>query len=185
MNNFGRLGITALLIVSSASALAYRRDRGAPSYPEEVEYAPVTRVEPIYESRQIVRPQEQCWTESVPVRSSSEPHSYTAPILGAIVGGALGNALGHHDSNKKVGTVVGAALGGSIGRDIGNRNGGYQQTAYRDEEMCRTVERSSYRDEVVAYRVNYRYHGRDYTTEMPYDPGARIPVHVDVEPAGW
>lgn len=185
MKSLSRLGITALLttctIISSTQALAYRRDRG-----DDIEYAPVTRVEPVYQSREIVRPQEQCWTEPVPVRSS-EPHSYTAPILGAIIGGALGNSLGHHESNKKVGTVVGAALGGSIGRDIGYRNsGGYQQqVAYRDEEMCRTVERSSYRDEVVAYRVSYRYQGRDYTTEMPYDPGARIPVRVDVEPAGW
>jgi uncharacterized protein YcfJ len=180
MNKLGRLGVTALLIVSSANALAYRRDRS-----DDVEYAPVTRVEPIYESREIVRPQEQCWTEHVPVRSN-QPHSYTAPILGALIGGALGNSLGHHDSNKKVGTVVGAALGGSIGRDIGYRNsGGYQPAAYRDEETCRTVERASYRDEVVAYRVNYRYHGRDYITEMPYDPGARIPVQIDVKPAGW
>lgn len=185
MSPASRLGMTALLtvtyaIISSTSALAYRRDRG-----DDVDYAPVTHVEPVYESREIVRPQEQCWTEQVPVRSSAT-HSYTAPILGAIIGGALGNSLGHHDSNKKVGTVVGAALGGSIGRDIGNRNNnGYQQAAYRDEEMCRIVERSSYRDEIVAYRVSYRYHGRDYTTEMPYDPGARIPVRIDVEPAGW
>ncbi|MET0378604.1 MAG: glycine zipper 2TM domain-containing protein [Spongiibacteraceae bacterium] len=185
MTTLGRLGVTALLavtyaIISSTTAFAYRRDRD-----DAVEYAPVTRVEPVYESREIVQPQEQCWTEQVPVRSNA-PHSYTAPILGAIIGGALGNSLGHHDSNKKVGTVVGAALGGSIGRDIGYRNsGGYQQVSYRDEEICRTVAHSSYREEVVGYRVSYRYHGRDYTTEMPYDPGARIPVRVDVEPAGW
>ena len=176
MKHLGRISLAALLTVSSAGAMAYHRD--------DVEYAPVTRVEPIYETREVVRPQEQCWTEQVPERSSA-PHSYTAPILGAIIGGAIGNTLGHHEANKRVGTVVGAALGGSIGRDIGNRNEGYQPVAYHDEEACRTVQRSSYRDEVVAYRVNYRYHGRDYSTEMPYDPGSRIPVHVDVEPAGW
>lgn len=177
MHPLARLGIAALTIAASSTALAHR-ERG-----DDIDYAPVTRVDPIYASRAIVRPQEQCWTEQVPVRSTA-PHSYTAPILGAIIGGALGNAVGHHESNKKVGTVVGAALGGSIGRDIGYRNGGgYQPVSYRDEELCRTVERTSYRDEIVGYRVSYRYRGRDYTTEMPYDPGARIPVRVDVEPA--
>ena len=180
MNHLVRLGLTALMIAGSASALAYHRDRD-----DDIDYAPVTGVDPIYQSREIVHPQEQCWTEQVPVQSSA-PHSYTAPILGAIVGGALGNAVGHHETNKKVGTVVGAVLGGSIGRDISYRNsGGYQPAGYRDEEMCRTVDRTSYRDEIVGYRVSYHYHGRDYTTEMPYDPGSRIPVHVDVEPAGW
>ena len=177
-----RLPIAALLLAISASALAYHPERRAR---DDIDYAPVTGVEPIYESREIVRPEEQCWNEQVPVRSRSAQSSYTAPILGAIIGGAIGNGLGHHDSNKKVGTVVGAVLGGSIGRDIGNRNAGPEEVAYREEEACRTVERTSYREEVVGYRVSYRYNGRDYTTQMPYDPGARIPVHVDVEPANW
>jgi len=178
MHNGGLVSLTALLLTASTFALAGHRN-------EDMDYAPVTRVEPIYQTREISRPQEQCWTEQVPVRSGAT-HSYTAPILGAILGGTIGNTLGHHEANKKVGTVVGAALGGSIGNDIGRRNSsGYEPVSYRDEEMCRTIEHTSYRDEVVAYRVSYRYHGRDYMTEMPYDPGSRIPVRVDVEPAGW
>jgi hypothetical protein len=29
----------------------------------------------------------------------------------------------------------------------------------------------------------YRYHGQKYMTEMPYDPGNRIKVRVDIRPA--
>ncbi|HEX4895820.1 MAG TPA: hypothetical protein VFV11_05760 [Solimonas sp.] len=34
--------------------------------------------------------------------------------------------------------------------------------------------------EILGYDVIYRYHGRTYRTRMPYDPGDRIPVRVDV-----
>jgi hypothetical protein len=33
-----------------------------------------------------------------------------------------------------------------------------------------------------AYRVAYRYRGRDYMTELPYDPGAWLRVAVDARP---
>lgn len=48
---------------------------------------------------------------------------------------------------------------------------------------CRA--RAERAEEVVAYRVHYRYHGHDYITEMPYDPGSRLPVDFDVQPIRW
>lgn len=168
--------LATLLACGSSLALA----RGG-----AVEYARVLSAEPIYETTAYQRPRQECRNEQVPVRSAA-PRSYTAPILGAIIGGAVGNALGHHQVNKQVGAVAGAALGASIGRDVSYRNsGGYQPVAYTEQQVCRTVADTAYRDEVVAYRVRYRYHGRDYVTEMPDDPGDRIPVRVDVEPVRW
>ena len=167
--------VTGMLVVASSVASARR------SYDEEFDYARVTRVEPIYESVSYDAPREECWDEQVPVRSSG-PRSYTAPILGAILGGAIGNALGHHDVNKKVGTVAGAALGASVGRDISYRNSGEERVSYQDRRVCETVAESAYRDEVVAYRVFYRYNGRNFVTRMPYDPGSRLRVNVDVQP---
>jgi hypothetical protein len=32
--------------------------------------------------------------------------------------------------------------------------------------------------------VTYRYNGRDYRTQMPYEPGERIRVRVSVDPVG-
>jgi uncharacterized protein YcfJ len=165
--------------LAAGSAMAFAGHR------QHVEYARVTGVEPITETISYNAPREQCWTEQVPVHDAA-PRSYTAPIVGAIIGGALGNAAGHHKSNQRVGAVVGAALGASIGRDISYRNaGGYRPTAYADEQICRMVDDRAYREEVIAYRVSYKYHGRHYTTELPYDPGERLPVNVNVEPARW
>ena len=174
MHTTAKLLVAALAVAIATPALA-RHDRGGPTPMRE--YARVTDVEPIVESRSYSQPREQCWNEAVPVESG--PRSYTAPILGAIIGGALGNAVGHNSSNKKVGTVAGAALGAAVGNDIGQRN---RVRGYRDEQVCQTVEERAWRDEVVAYRVSYRYHGRDYVTEMPYDPGPRLAINVDVEP---
>lgn len=168
-------GLASALSVTSSLAAAYHPD-------DDFDYARVTRVEPIYERVDYAAPRDECWTEQVPIRSYA-PRSYTAPILGAIIGGAVGNALGHHEVNRKVGAVAGAALGASMGRDIANRNGdGYERVDYRDRRVCRTVDEHSYRDEVVAYRVFYRYNGRDFVTRMPYDPGQRLRVDVRVEP---
>lgn len=170
--------LVGALLLSSSIASAYHHNEENNDY----DYARVTRVEPIYQTASYPTPREECWHEQVPVRSSA-PHSYTAPILGAIIGGAIGNALGHHEVNRKVGTVAGVALGASVGRDINYRNGGdYERVGYRDEQVCQTVADRGYREEVVAYRVFYRYNGRDFVTRMPYDPGSRLRVNVNVQP---
>lgn len=167
--------VGALFASSSMTFARHGRD-------DDFDYARVTRVEPIYEEVGYDRPREECWTEEVPVRSGG-PTSYTGPILGAIIGGAIGNAVGHHSSNRKVGAVAGAALGASVGRDISYRNGGYSERVdYRDRRVCETVNQREYRDEVVAYRVFYRYNGRDFVTRMPYDPGSRLRVNVNIQP---
>lgn len=169
-----RCTVAALVLISSLAQAGHRDD--------DFDYARVTRVEPIYETASYTTPREECWSEQVPVRRYGE-RSYTGPILGAIIGGAVGNALGHHDINKKVGTVAGAALGASVGRDIGRRNAAPGDTVeYADQRVCQTVRDREYREEVVAYRVFYQYNGRDFVTRMPYDPGRRIRVHVNVEP---
>lgn len=88
--------------------------------------------------------------------------------------------------HRKFGTVVGATLAGSIGRFIDYRNSASDHPpGGRKGEPGRMFKRRNYRAGVMAYRVSYRYHGRHCTTKMPYDPGARIPVRIDVEPAGW
>jgi len=51
----------------------------------------------------------------------------------------------------------------------------------RDVQRCRTVEHAT--DTIQGYDVRYRYHGREYVTRMPTDPGGRIPVDVSVQPA--
>ena len=94
----------------------------------------------------------------------------------------MGNAMSIAVSGMQ---AASARLEAAASNIVNMDSGGYQPVAYTDESVCRTVADRAYREEVVGYRVRYRYHGHDYVTEMPYDPGPRLPVHIDVEPAHW
>ena len=146
--------------------------------------AKVVAVEPLYETVTYEVPREQCHVQRVPYRHHAGYRSSTAPIVGAIIGGALGNAVGRHKTNKQVGTVVGAILGGSIGADISRRNRQHRHDAgYRDEQVCRVVNEIREEEQLLGYRVTYRYAGETYTTRMDRDPGPSLRVRVRVTPA--
>lgn len=125
-------------------------------------------------------------------------------VLGAVIGGAIGHQFGNSSGGRDRGTAVGAILGGIVGNNVENngRNDSYyrdnnyrrasaysQQREYmdvervpvtRDVQRCQTV--ADTRDEVRGYDVRYRYHGREYTARLPYDPGSTLQVDVNVRP---
>lgn len=158
------------------------------------------RVEQIatYEERRVRSVQEPV----VDNRSYSEGRSSGAgAVLGAIVGGVIGHQFGNSSGGRDRGTAAGALLGGVIGNSIEKDNGGYsggynraydsgyRRTAYdvervpvtRDVQRCQTV--SETREEIRGYDVRYRYHNREYTTRLAYDPGPTMQVNVDVRPS--
>ncbi|MEM7098084.1 MAG: glycine zipper 2TM domain-containing protein [Pseudomonadota bacterium] len=151
------------------------------------ERAPVTGVEPIFETYRYSVPVEVCSEQEVAYREPRHRRaSATGPIIGAIIGGALGNAVGHSKRNKQVGTVVGAVLGGSIGADVSrhNRHAHTDEVTYRTEEVCRTDREERAEERLAGYDVTYVYAGNTYTTRMKRDPGDYIRLRVRVTPAG-
>jgi uncharacterized protein YcfJ len=50
----------------------------------------------------------------------------------------------------------------------------------RDIQRCGTVDNG--RMQLQGYEVHYLYGGREYTTQLSYDPGQRVRVNVDVQP---
>jgi uncharacterized protein YcfJ len=50
----------------------------------------------------------------------------------------------------------------------------------REVQRCRTVDNA--RMQLQGYEVHYLYDGREYVTRLPYDPGSRVRVNVDVKP---
>jgi uncharacterized protein YcfJ len=71
---------------------------------------------------------------------------------------------------------------GVRGRVI-ERGGGDDLVAVpRDREVqrCGTVNNTEM--QLQGYEVHYLYDGREYTTRLPYDPGSRVRVNVDVHP---
>jgi uncharacterized protein YcfJ len=78
--------------------------------------------------------------------------------------------------------LIGAAIGNSIGAQKAERRGEYRTVSYEPVQRCRETYRDEWAEEIDGYRVTYVYHGREYVTRMPYDPGNRIRVDVDVRP---
>jgi uncharacterized protein YcfJ len=115
-------------------------------------------------------------------------------VLGAVLGGAIGHQFGNSSGGRDRGTAAGAIIGGLIGHDA--ENNGYRRASSpreyvevervpvtRDVQRCQMV--ADYREEVRGYDVRYRYHGREYTTRMDYDPGPTLQVEVGVRPSSY
>lgn len=137
-----------------------------------------------YEQRQVVRPVEVV---------EQRPSVGAGTVLGAIIGGVIGHQFGGSSGGRDHGTAAGAIVGGLVGNSVDRDNGAgtYRQVTNdvvqvdrvpvtRDVQRCNTV--SEVRDEIVGYDVRYEYHGREFTTRMAYDPGAEMPVNVEVQP---
>jgi uncharacterized protein YcfJ len=50
----------------------------------------------------------------------------------------------------------------------------------RDVQRCRQVE--EVREIISSWDVRYTYGGREFTTRLPFDPGRRLTVAVNVQP---
>ncbi len=183
--------ITAAIALSTLlTAAQVTADSERNSY---IDTARVLDVEPIYETVSISIPEERCWSR--PYRrnhhqSSNQQSSYTGTIAGGIIGGVMGNQFGH-GSGKKVMTVAGTLLGLSIGHDLSRDAGypssddnfSYQSDNHRDrKEHSETTTHYESRQEIVGYRVKYRYKGNRFWTRTRNHPGKRIKVRVQVRP---
>jgi len=154
---------TGLLLGTSISAHA-----GHNFYEE---YARVISVKPIYEDVEVITPRRECWTERR-VSHGDHPHqhyarrdSYTAPLAGALLGGVIGNQFG-----------------GGSGRNVAGKHR-YplpqdHPARFENVELCETVDHMEIREELVGYRVKYRYNGKIYRTRMDSHPGDTVRVSV-------
>jgi len=155
----------------------YERDSG-------YDYARVVDVDPIVHRVRVTTPREECYTDTVyeEVRPQAAPG---ATILGGIIGAAVGNQIGHGDG-RRAATAAGAVIGAAIGNNQAQRRvSGYSETRARDVQRCSTRYEERYEERIDGYNVTYVYNGRQATTRLPYDPGDRIRVRVDVRPDGY
>ncbi|TDU32084.1 uncharacterized protein YcfJ [Panacagrimonas perspica] len=166
-----------------------RSDRWEEPSRTQYEYAEVVSANPIYRTVRVEQPRRECWDERV-VYNERQDRDYwmdngtAGGLVGAIAGGVVGHQFGKGRGNKAA-TALGAVIGAGIGQRAAvqnsrERSGSYERVGY--EERCET--KTDYRTEqrIDGYDVAYRYGGRVYNTTMPYDPGARIPVDVNVRP---
>ena len=119
--------------------------------------------------QQVGVPRQVCTTEQVEVQT---PNSGAGAALGAIAGGALGNASGGHGAGRAAATVIGV-IGGAM---VGNRIEGTPDIQTQNMQRCSV--QTFFENRTVAYNVVYEYAGRQYSVQMPNDPGPTIALQV-------
>ena len=156
--------------------------------------APVLSVRPVTERTPVNR--QECWNEErrgyedrVVTRQDNGAPIGAGTVIGAVVGGVIGHQFGHSSGGRDRGTAAGAIVGGLVGNQVDRQNAGddpgpgtevERRPVTREVERCRTVQ--EVREIAVGYDVRYRYGNREFVTRMPFDPGRRLRIAVDVNP---
>lgn len=121
--------------------------------------------------QQIAVPRQVCSQQPMMVQPQSQGTGGAGAILGAIVGGVIGNQIGH-GFGRAAATGVGMVAGAAIGDHASNQG---QAQAYAAPQ-CAT--QTYYENRTTAWNVTYEYAGKQYTVQMPYDPGPTIRLQV-------
>ena len=122
--------------------------------------------------QQVGQPRNVCTTEQVSVQ---QPKSGAGALMGGIAGGAVGNAIGG-GSGKAAATMIGIMGGAILGDNIEGRPMAQNQNVQR----CRM--QTFYENRTVAFNVVYEYAGKQYSVQMPNDPGPT--VQLQISPVG-
>lgn len=180
--------VVSLALAANAAEAGHAYAIGKTSHGRGVyDYARVVSVEPIVRYVTVTSPVQECWEET---RYRTVDHRRSAAggtLLGAVIGGVVGHQFGSgrgNDAATVAGTIIGAAVGRDAARRRNERDGYYGASEIAEPvQRCETTYRTHQEERIEAYRVVYRYKGQKYATRMPYDPGERLRVRVDVRPA--
>lgn len=117
---------------------------------------------PVYQ--QVAMPRQTCQQALAP-----SPSLGGGAVLGAVVGGLIGNALGGGDS-RGISTMAGV-LGGSV---LGDRI----ENAQNQHPVTTCTTQTVLENRLVGFSVVYEYAGKQYTVQLPQDPGPTIALQV-------
>jgi uncharacterized protein YcfJ len=184
--------LTSLGLVLSTPALADSRwnNTHTPHYATPApEYAQVVETRPVYTAVQVSQPRQECWQEPTAYnRGGQQNYWFTDGVAGSVVGAIAGGVAGHQfgkGRGKDAATALGAIIGAGVGQRVVNSRAAPASQTGAYQTRCQTI-RSTYTEQRIdGYDVTYRYQGRLYSTRMPYDPGARLPVNVHIEPVRY
>ncbi len=152
------------------------------AFADYYDYARVIRARPIYREVKVSEPVRECWEEPVYHTRRGGHKSASGMLAGGLIGGIIGNQIGKGRGNK-VATAMGTLIGAQIGHEaVNGHSRQHREEVVGYEEHCKTRHRISYEQVVDGYDVTYKYRGRTYHAEMPYDPGKRIKMRIQITP---
>ena len=118
--------------------------------------------------QQVAVPRQVCTTQ--PVIQQSQP-SGAGAAMGAIAGGAIGNSMGQ-GSGRAAATMLGI-VGGVI---LGEKVEGAPAPEVRNVQNC--TNQVFYENRTAGYNVVYEFAGKQYTVQMPSDPGPTVRLQI-------
>jgi uncharacterized protein YcfJ len=118
--------------------------------------------------QQVGQPRNVCTTEQVAVQ---QPKSGAGALMGAIAGGAVGNAIG-----GGTGQVAATMLGIFGGAIVGDNIEGQPMAQVQNVQRCST--QTFYENRTMGYNVVYEYAGKQYSVQMPSDPGPTVQLQI-------
>ncbi len=118
--------------------------------------------------QQVAVPRQVCAQEQVAVQANK---SGAGAAMGAIAGGVLGNQIGG-GNGKTLATALGMFGGAILGNNIEGAPAPQTQTV----QNCTT--QNVFENRVSGYNVTYEFNGKQYTVQLPRDPGPTIKLNV-------
>jgi uncharacterized protein YcfJ len=118
--------------------------------------------------QQVAVPRQVCNNEQVVSQGSK---SGAGAAMGAIAGGAIGNSMGQ-GSGRAAATMLGL-FGGAI---LGDKVEGPSAPEVRTVQNC--SQQMFYENRTMSYTVVYEFAGKQYTVQMPQDPGPTVRLQV-------
>ncbi len=147
-------------------ALAVVMAGGTNSVFAQQETARVVSTTPVL--TQVAVPRQVCSQQQVQVQSQK---SGAGGIMGAVAGGAIGSNIGGGDG-RAIATLIGV-IGGAM---LGDKIEGPGQTQTQNVQTCTT--QTFYETRTTAYNVVYEYGGKQYSVQMPQDPGPTLRLQI-------
>jgi uncharacterized protein YcfJ len=118
--------------------------------------------------QQVAVPRQVCSLTQVAVPAQK---SGAGALMGAVAGGAVGNAIGD-GTGRALATMVGV-IGGTM---LGDKIEGNPPDQIQNQQTCTT--QTVYENRLVGYNVTYEYAGKQYSVQLPQDPGPTIALQV-------
>ncbi|MGI9152067.1 MAG: glycine zipper 2TM domain-containing protein [Limnohabitans sp.] len=118
--------------------------------------------------QQVAVPRQVCNNEQVVTQGQK---SGAGSAMGAIAGGAIGNSMGQ-GSGRAAATMLGL-FGGAI---LGDKIEGPGTPEVRNVQNC--SQQMFYENRTMAYNVVYEFAGKQYTVQMPQDPGPTVRLQI-------
>lgn len=164
------LRLMAWTVLGAAAITGMNTARAQNNAPQFAEMGRVISSIPVLQ--QVAVPRQVCFNEQVTVPGQK---SGAGAAMGSIAGGAIGNQIGD-GSGRAVATMLGI-IGGAV---LGNNIEGNAPAQTQNVQRCTT--QTVYENQTVGYNVTYEYAGKQYTVQMPQDPGQWVKLQVTPAP---